>query len=133
MTINGREPYAGDDAKRKKRKGGDIPSAYAFLTFCIATIDGLPIDSALPYGVDETRVAAMTAALHSLAKSSVNEIGLGKFDQLYIKSSDGNLITLPAGPDAIFTVSTKEVRSLMLLDFKRISEEIAQLLGNRAK
>jgi hypothetical protein len=63
MTINDREPYAIDDAKRKKRKGGffrNIPGVKAALTFCIATTEGLIITSALPYRVDETKVATVS-------------------------------------------------------------------------
>ena len=71
----------------------------------------------------------MTAILQSLAKKSVNEIQLGKFDQLYIKGSDGNLITLQAGPNALLTVfTTKEVKRLMLLDLKKWAEKIAKLI-----
>ncbi len=36
-------------------------------------IDNLPISSALPQGVDETRVAAITAPLLSFAKRSLRK------------------------------------------------------------
>ena len=87
----------------------------------IVSAEGLPIASALPQGVDETRIAAMTAALLHLAEKSVIEMKKGKFDQLYIKGSDGYLLVLQAGSNAVLTISTtKEARlGLIFLDLKR--------------
>jgi len=96
----------------------------------IVSAEGLPIASALPQGVDETRIAAMTAALLSLAERSVIEMDKGEFDQLYVKGSDGYLLVLQAGPNAVLTVSTtKDVRlGLIFLDCKRACEKIAKLI-----
>ena len=96
----------------------------------IVSAEGLPIASALPQGVDETRIAAMTAALLSLAERSVIEMEKGEFDQLYVKGSDGYLLVLQAGPNAVLTVSTtKDVRlGLIFLDCKRTCERIAKLI-----
>lgn len=87
----------------------------------IVSTEGLPIASALPQGVDETRIAAMTATLLSIAERSVIEMEKGEFDQLYIKGSDGYLLVLQAGPNAVLTISTtKEARlGLIFLDLKR--------------
>ena len=96
----------------------------------IVSAEGLPIASALPQGVDETRIAAMTAALLSLAERSVIEMTMGEFDQLYVKGTLGYLLVLQAGPNAVLTVSTtKEVRlGLIFLDCKRTCEKIAKLI-----
>ena len=96
----------------------------------IVSAEGLPIASALPQGVDETRIAAMTAALLSLAERSVIEMDKGEFDQLYVKGSDGYLLVLQAGPNAVLTVSTtKDVRlGLIFLDCRRTCEKIAKLI-----
>lgn len=97
----------------------------------IVSSEGLPIASALPRGIDETRMAATTAALLSLAERSVIEMEKGKFEQLYIRGEDGYLLALPAGPNAILMVSTKrDVRlGLIFLDLKRTVENIARLLS----
>ena len=77
----------------------------------IVSTEGLPIASALPQGVDETRISAMNAALLSLAKMLAIEIGHGKFEHLYVKGSDGYLLVLSAGPNTVLSVSTtKDVR-----------------------
>ena len=96
----------------------------------IVSAEGLPIASALPRDVDETRIAAMTAALLSLSERAIIEMNKGDFDQLYIKGSDGYLLILQAGPNAVLTVSAdKDVRlGLILLDCRRTCEKIAQLI-----
>lgn len=96
----------------------------------IVSAEGLPIASALPQGVDETRIAAMTAALLSLAERSVIEMEKGEFSELYVKGTDGYLLVMEAGPNAVLTVSTtKDVRlGLIFLDCKRTCEKIAKLI-----
>ena len=96
----------------------------------IVSVEGLPIASALPHGVDETRIAAMTAALLSLAERAVIEMDKGDFIQLFVKGTEGYLIVLSAGQNAVLTVSTtKEVRlGLIFLDCKRTCEKISKLI-----
>lgn len=110
-----------------KKLLGAIPEVKAA---AIVSAEGLPIASALPQGVDETRIAAMTAALLSLSERAIIEMGKGDFDQLYIKGNEGYLLILQAGPNAVLTVSTSsEVRlGLILLDCRRTCEKIAQLI-----
>jgi len=91
----------------------------------IVSAEGLPIASALPQGVDETKIAAMTAALLSISKKAIIEMGKGSFDQLNIKGSDGYLLVMQAGPNAVLTVSTtKDVR--LGLIFRRLIEKITR-------
>jgi predicted regulator of Ras-like GTPase activity (Roadblock/LC7/MglB family) len=96
----------------------------------IVSVEGLPIASALPQGVDETRIAAMTAALLSLAERAAMEMNKGEFEQVYVKGSSGYLLVLSAGQNAVLTVSTtKDVRlGLIFLDCKRTCEKIAKLI-----
>jgi len=110
-----------------KRLLGAIPEVKSA---AIVSAEGLPIASALPQGVDETRIAAMTAALLSLSERAIIETGKGDLDQLYIKGSNGYLLLMRASPDAVLTVSTtKEVRlGLILLDCRRTCERIARLV-----
>ena len=129
------EPYSSDDIKRKKRKNGyglnKLLGAIPEVTSAaIVSAEGLPIASALPQGVDEMRIAAMSAALLSLSKKAIIEMSKGDFDQLYIKGSEGYLLVMQAGPNAVLTVSTsKDVGlGLILLDCRRICEKIAKLI-----
>lgn len=60
----------------------------------IVSTEGHPIASMLPQGVDEERIAAMTATLLSLSKEEIIELRKGNFDQLYIKGTEGYLLVM---------------------------------------
>jgi len=49
------------------------------------SVDGLPIASALPQGVEEDRVSAMSAAMLSLGERIANELGRGAFTRFTLK------------------------------------------------
>ncbi|MHA1804927.1 MAG: roadblock/LC7 domain-containing protein [Promethearchaeota archaeon] len=100
------------------------------ISAAIVSVEGLPIASALPNDVDETRIAAMTAALLSLAERAVHEMKKGEFEQLLVKGSDGYLLVLAAGMNAVLTVSTtSDVKlGLIFLDCRRTCEKIAKLI-----
>ena len=77
----------------------------------IVSTEGLPITSALPYGVDETKIAAMIAALLSLSKMAIIQMKKGDFDQMYIKGSEGYILVMQVGSNAVLAVfATKDVR-----------------------
>ena len=88
-----------------KRLLGAIPEVKSA---AIVSAEGLPIASALPQGIDETRIAAMTAALLSLSERAIIEMGKGDFDQLYIKGSNGYLLIMQAGPNVVIIESYKD-------------------------
>lgn len=46
----------------------------------IVSVDGLTIASALPQGVEEDRVSAMSAAMLSLGERIANELGRGSLE-----------------------------------------------------
>ena len=96
----------------------------------IVSTEGETIVSALPEDVDETKVANMMVPLLSLAERAVIEIKRGEFEQIYIRGKEGCLLVLPAGPNAVLSVSTtKDVRlGLIFLDCKRTTEKIAKLI-----
>ena len=126
------EPYNSDDIKRKKRKKiHGLDRLLGVTAALIVSTEGLLIASALPQGIDEERIAAMTATLLSLSKMAIIEMRKGDFDQLYIKGSEGYLLVMQAGPNAVLAVSTtKDIRlGLVLLDCGRICENISRFLG----
>jgi len=96
----------------------------------IVSVEGLPIASALPQGVDETRIAAMTAAILSLGERAAHEMAKGDLEQIMVKGTEGYLLVLSAGPNAVLVVSTTpDVRlGLIFLDCKRTTEKIAKLI-----
>ena len=96
----------------------------------VITTEGLPILSAFPRYMDEVRVAAMTATLLSLAERSIIEMEKGKFNQLFIKGSEGYLVILQAGPNAVLMISTtsKIQLGLLFFDAERLIEKIGNLI-----
>jgi len=99
--------------------------------YIIVSKEGLPIPFTHPQGVDETKIAAMTSAMHSLAEEFIKEMKKGDFDHLSIKGSDGYLLVMQAGSNAVLTVSTtKDVRfGLIFLDCKNTCDKIANLMN----
>ena len=96
-------------------------------SIALVTNEGLPIISMLPYGINESRIAAMTATILSLAEKSLLEMKNGLYDFLYIKGEDGYILVFQAGPSLVLMVSTtKDVRlGLIFLECKRVCEKIA--------
>jgi uncharacterized protein len=63
----------------------------------IVSVDGLTIASALPQGVEEDRVSAMSAAMLSLGERIANELGRGSLAQVYIKGESGYVVLMSVG------------------------------------
>ena len=124
------EPYSNDDIKRKKRKYGYIlnrllGAAPEIISAAIVSAEGFPIASTLPQGVDEARIAAMTAALLSLSERAIIEMRKGDLDHLYIKGSEGYLFVMQAGPNAVLIASTTHSDILLKREIKIKIESIA--------
>nr|MDO8082223.1 roadblock/LC7 domain-containing protein [Candidatus Freyarchaeota archaeon] len=96
----------------------------------IVSVEGLPIAAQLPSDVDETRVAAMTAAMLSLGERAAQELGKGELEQVFISGKEGYILVTSAGPNAVLTVSTtKNVKlGLIFLDMRRSAQRIAELI-----
>ena len=91
---------------------------------------GLTIASALPHGVEEDRVAAMSAAMLSLGERIASELGRGSLEQVLIKGDKGYVLMTYAGEDAVLTVLAKSQAKLGLifLDVKRAAESISKVI-----
>jgi len=100
----------------------------------IVSVDGLSMASALPPGMEEDRVSAMSAAMLSLGERIASELKRGSLEQVYIKGEKGYAILLSIGRDAVLTALTRTEAKLglILLDMRRASEELAQLIYARS-
>lgn len=96
----------------------------------VVSVDGLTIASALPQGVEEDRVSAMTAAMLSLGERIATELGRGVLDQVYIKGENGYVILMSIGEEAVLTTLAREEAKLGLifLDMRRATEDLAKLI-----
>ncbi|UCE26938.1 MAG: roadblock/LC7 domain-containing protein [Candidatus Coatesbacteria bacterium] len=96
----------------------------------VVSVDGLVIASALPAGVEEDRVAAMSAAMLSLGERTAAELGRGTLDQVFIKGADGYVVLMSAGRESVLTALAREDAKLGLifLDMQRTAEEIEKVV-----
>lgn len=96
----------------------------------VVSVDGLSIASALPQGIEEDRVSAMSAAMLSLGERISDELGRGSLEQVYIKGENGYVVLMSVGEEAVLTALAREKAKLGLifLDMRRAAEDIAKLL-----
>ena len=96
----------------------------------VVSVDGLIMASSLPAGVDEDRISAMSAAMLSLGDRIASELNRGVLSQVYIKGSDGIIVLMSVGEEAVLTVLARSQAKLGLifLDMKRAVEDLARLL-----
>ena len=96
----------------------------------IVSIDGLTIASALPQGVEEDRVSAMSAAMLSLGERIDGELGRGSLAQVFIKGEKGYVVLMSIGEDAVLTALARERAKLGLifLDMRRATEDLSRLI-----
>ncbi len=96
----------------------------------IVSVDGLTIASALPQGIEEDRVSAMSAAMLSLGERIASELGRGSLEQVLIKGVSGYVILISVGEDAVLTALSREQAKLGLifLDMRRATEDLKKLI-----
>jgi predicted regulator of Ras-like GTPase activity (Roadblock/LC7/MglB family) len=70
----------------------------------LVSADGLPISSVLKPGIEEDRLAAMSAAILSLGERVSEELGKGSLEQITIKGQDGYVIMTGVGTDEVMVV-----------------------------
>lgn len=96
----------------------------------LISTDGLMIASALPAGIDEDRVGAMSAALLSLGDRAGKELARGSTERLLVQGEKGYVIMTAAGDEAVLTIMAKQNAKLGLifLDVKRAAAALKDLL-----
>src|SRR6059058_3337465 len=67
----------------------------------VVSFDGLPMVSALPAGMNEDRVAAMSAALLSLGERAAEGLGRGELSQVYIEGENGTVYLVSCDNEAV--------------------------------
>ncbi len=92
----------------------------------LVTPDGLPLASTLPGGMDEERVAAMSAAMLSLAERIGMELARGQIDRIYVEGDQGYGVLTSCGEDAVFLVLASQAakQGLLMLEIKRALAEL---------
>jgi predicted regulator of Ras-like GTPase activity (Roadblock/LC7/MglB family) len=96
----------------------------------LISMDGLIIASALPEDAEEDRVSAMSAPLLALSQRICWELSRGMLDQVFVRGTDGDILLIAVGSEAVLTViARKDAKlGLMLYYMKRAARELARLL-----
>ena len=118
-------------ATRLERTLRDLLSATEDLeAAAVVSFDGLPMAASLPAGMDEDRVAAMSAALLSLGERATEGLGRGSLSQVFIEGENGTVFLVSAEDEAVLVaVATKGAKTgLMLYEVKRAAAQVADAL-----
>jgi predicted regulator of Ras-like GTPase activity (Roadblock/LC7/MglB family) len=100
----------------------------------VVSVDGLIMASSLPAGVEEDRIAAMSAAMLSLGERIASELGRGVLEQTYIRGDSGFVILMAVGDadeaEAVLTVlARKDAKlGLIFLDMRRTADDLARFV-----
>jgi len=96
----------------------------------VVSVDGLIMASALPSGVEEDRVAAMSAAMLSLGERIASELGRGSLDQVYVHGNKGYVVLMSIGEEAVLTALAREEAKLgmIFLEMRRAVDDLSKLL-----
>ncbi|WP_376689922.1 roadblock/LC7 domain-containing protein [Wenzhouxiangella sp. EGI_FJ10409] len=106
--------------------GGSVDAAAAI------TGDGMVIASVLQEGVDADRFAAMSASLLALAEREIDEIQRGRLRQLLIEGTEGAVLLVQAGTDAVLAVSAEPgaLMGKVFLDARRAATALQDCLAS---
>lgn len=101
----------------------------------VVSADGLPMASALPPHVEEERLAAMSAALLTLGDRAAEGLGKGQLQQVFIEGSDGHVILMSAGRDAVLVsvVSHGAKIGLVLYEMRRSAATVAEVMDSKGE
>ncbi len=96
----------------------------------VVSYDGLAMASALPVGMDEDRVAAMSAALLSLGEKAAQGLGRGDLSQVYVEGETGTVFLVSCDDEAVLVAvaAAGAKAGLMLFEVRRASAAIAEVL-----
>ena len=100
------------------------------LATAVVSVEGLPIASMMPESIDDTHIAAITAAMLSLGERAALELNKGPMEQILVRGENGYILVMGAGSNAVLTISaTKDVKlGLIFLDCKRACEKISKIV-----
>lgn len=96
----------------------------------LVSLDGFTMASALPQGMQEDRVGAMSAAILGLGERAATELGRGTLSQVFIEGADGYVLLMAAGDRAVLTALADPAAKLglVLYDMRETAAQIGEIL-----
>lgn len=100
----------------------------------VVSFDGLAMASRLPSGMDEDRVAAMSAALLSLGEKAAQGLGRGDLSQVYVEGESGTVFLVSADDEAVLVAvaAAGAKAGLMLFEVRRAAAVVGEVLREAA-
>lgn len=97
----------------------------------LVSLDGFTMASALPEGMQEDRVGAMSAAILGLGERAAAELGRGHLSQVFIEGENGYVMLIAAGDRAVLTcIAGMDAKlGLVLYDMRAAAGNISAILG----
>lgn len=97
----------------------------------LVSLDGFTMASALPDGMHEDRVGAMSAAILGLGERAAVELGRGQLSQVFIEGDDGYVLLMAAGGRAVLTclANSDAKLGLVIYDMRIAAQTIGEILG----
>lgn len=97
--------------------------------------DGLPLATNLPESMDEERVAAISAAMLSLAERISNELERGNVERVFVEGDLGYGILTNCGEDAVLLVLAGKAakQGMLLLAIKKTIAGLKLILNGAAE
>ncbi len=97
----------------------------------VVSFDGLAMASALPPGMDEDRVAAMSAALLSLGEKAAQGLGRGDLSQVYVEGETGTVFLVSCDDQAVLVAvaAAGAKAGLMLFEVRRAAVVVGAVLA----
>jgi predicted regulator of Ras-like GTPase activity (Roadblock/LC7/MglB family) len=129
--LSGTDPLGASRAYRLDRAIQDLLATTPEIeAVAVVSFDGLPMASALPAGMEEDRVAAMSAALLSLGDRAAQGLGRGELSQVYIEGDAGTVFLVSAEDEAVLVaVAAKGAKAgMMLYEVRRTAAAVADVL-----
>lgn len=99
----------------------------------VVTFDGLTMASALPEGMDDDRVGAMSAALLSLGEQAARGLGRGELHQLFVEADAGFVFLMSAQDQAVLVAVTgcEAKIGFILYEMRRAAWDVGDVLDDR--
>lgn len=100
----------------------------------VVSYDGLPMVTALPDGLDEDRVAAVSAALLALGEQASQSLGRGGLEQMFLEGADGAIFLMSAGDaGVVVAIADPDAKiGMVLYEMRRAAAEIGHALTRKS-
>ncbi|HSE83183.1 MAG TPA: roadblock/LC7 domain-containing protein [Thermodesulfobacteriota bacterium] len=96
----------------------------------LSGVDGSPLASALRPGIEENRLAAISAAALTLGLKVAEEITRGVLEEVTVRSDSGLMLVSGVGEDAVLTaVADDHVKlGFLMMEMKKARSRLTELM-----